>query len=38
MLCLSFEQPVDQVALSSQQTPPPKPGEGFLKLAGTSRR
>jgi hypothetical protein len=35
MLCLSLEQPVDEEALSSRQTPPPKPGEGFLKLAGT---
>jgi hypothetical protein len=33
MLCLSREQPVDEKALSSRQTPPPKPGEGFLKLA-----
>jgi hypothetical protein len=33
MLCLSFEQAGDQEALSSRQTPPPKPGEGFLKLA-----
>jgi hypothetical protein len=37
MLCLSFEQPVDQVTLSSHQTPPPKPGEGFLKLARSSK-
>ncbi|MBV8795759.1 MAG: hypothetical protein JO136_12575 [Hyphomicrobiales bacterium] len=37
MLCLSFEQATDQEALSSQQTPPPKPGEGFLKLARSSR-
>jgi hypothetical protein len=35
MLCLSLEQPVDQEALSRHQIPPPKPGEGFLKLAGT---
>jgi hypothetical protein len=35
MVCLSREQPVDQEALSDRQTPPPKPGEGFLKLAGT---
>jgi hypothetical protein len=35
MLCLSREQPVDEKALSTRQTPPPKPGEGFLKLAGT---
>ena len=33
MLCLSLEQPGDQEQLSSRQTPPPKPGEGFLKLA-----
>ena len=33
MLFLSFEQAGDQEALSSRQTPPPKPGEGFLKLA-----
>jgi hypothetical protein len=33
MVCLSREQPVDQEKLSSRQTPPPKPGEGFLKLA-----
>ena len=33
MLCLSLEQVVDQEALSSHQTPPPKPGEGFLKRA-----
>jgi hypothetical protein len=33
MLCLSLEQPVDQDMLSSRQAPPPKPGEGFLKLA-----
>jgi hypothetical protein len=37
MLCLSLEQPVDEEALSSRQTPPPKPGEGFLKLARTAR-
>jgi hypothetical protein len=37
MLCLSLEQAVDQEALSSHQTPPPKPGEGFLKLARSSR-
>jgi hypothetical protein len=37
MVCLSREQPIDQKALSSRQTPPPKPGEGFLKLARTSR-
>jgi hypothetical protein len=35
MLCLSLEQPIDQKALSNRQTPPPKPGEGFLKLART---
>jgi hypothetical protein len=34
MLCLSLEQAGDQESLSSRQTPPPKPGEGFLKLAG----
>jgi len=33
MMCLSREQPVDEEALSRRQTPPPKPGEGFLKLA-----
>ncbi len=33
MLCLSREQAVDQEALSSHQTPPPRRGEGFLKLA-----
>jgi hypothetical protein len=33
MMCLSREQPLDQAALSSRQPPPPKPGEGFLKLA-----
>jgi hypothetical protein len=37
MLCLSLEQAVDQEALSSHQRPPPKPGEGFLKLARTSK-
>ena len=37
MLCLSLEQAVDEKALSSSQTPPPKPGEGFLKLARTAR-
>ena len=37
MLCLSLEQAGDQQKLSSGQTPPPKPGEGFLKLAGTSK-
>jgi len=37
MLCLSFEQAVDQEVLSSHQTPPPKPGEGFLKLARSSK-
>jgi hypothetical protein len=37
MLCLSLEQADDQEQLSSRQTPPPKPGEGFLKLARTSR-
>ena len=37
MLCLSLEQTVDQEALSSHQTPPPKPGEGFLKLARSSK-
>jgi hypothetical protein len=37
MLCLSLEQTRDQEKLSSGQTPPPpKPGEGFLKLARTS--
>ena len=36
MLCLSREQAVDEKALSSSQTPPPKPGEGILKLARTS--
>ena len=35
MLSLSLKQSVDEEALSSRQTPPPKPGEGFLKLAGT---
>jgi hypothetical protein len=35
LLCLSREQPIDEEALSSRQTLPPKPGEGFLKLAGT---
>jgi hypothetical protein len=33
MLCLSLERADDQERLSSRQTPPPKPGEGFLKLA-----
>ena len=33
MLSLSLEQPVDEETLSSRQTPPPKPGQGFLKLA-----
>ncbi len=37
MLCLSLEQPVDEQALSIRQTPPPKPGEGFLKLARSSK-
>jgi hypothetical protein len=37
MLCLSREQPVDEEALSSRQTPPPRPGEGFLKLARSSK-
>jgi hypothetical protein len=37
MLCLSLEQAGDEEALSSRQTPPPKPGEGFLKLARSSR-
>ena len=37
MLCLSLEQAVDQEALSSHQTRPPKPGEGFLKLARGSK-
>jgi hypothetical protein len=32
-LCLSLERADDQERLSSRQTPPPKPGEGFLKLA-----
>jgi hypothetical protein len=36
MLCLSLEQAGDQEQLSSRQTQPPKPGEGFLKLARTS--
>jgi hypothetical protein len=35
LLCLSLEQAGDQETLSTGQTPPPKPGEGFLKLAGT---
>ena len=33
MVCLSRGQPGDQEELSSRQTAPPKPGEGFLKLA-----
>jgi hypothetical protein len=33
MVSLSRGQPVDQDALSIRQTPPPKPGQGFLKLA-----
>jgi hypothetical protein len=33
MVRLSREHPVDEEALSRRQTPPPKPGEGFLKLA-----
>ncbi|MGB7975919.1 MAG: hypothetical protein WCF81_16575 [Roseiarcus sp.] len=33
MLSLSREQPVDEEALSGRQTPPPRRGEGFLKLA-----
>ena len=33
MISLSREQRPDEEALSSRQTPPPKPGEGFLKLA-----
>jgi hypothetical protein len=38
MLCLSVEHGGDQEKLNSGQTPPPpKPGEGFLKLARTSR-
>jgi hypothetical protein len=37
MLCLSLEQTVDQELLSSHQTRPPKPGEGFLKLARSSK-
>ena len=37
MLCLSLEQSVDEEAFSSRQTPPPKPGEGFLKLARSSK-
>jgi len=37
MLCLSLEQAGDEEALSSRQTPPPKPGEGFLRLARSSR-
>jgi hypothetical protein len=32
MISLS-EQRLDEEALSRRQTPPPKPGEGFLKLA-----
>ncbi len=36
MVCLSREQAGDQEKLSSKQTPPPRPGEGFLKLAQTS--
>jgi hypothetical protein len=36
MLCLSLEQAGDQEKLSSRQTPPPRPGEGFLKLTRTS--
>jgi hypothetical protein len=35
MLCLSLEHGGDQEKLSGQTPPPPKPGEGFLKLAGT---
>jgi hypothetical protein len=34
MLCLSLEQAGDQEKLSNGQTTPPRPGEGFLKLAG----
>jgi hypothetical protein len=37
MICLSREQRFDEEALSSRQTPPPKPGEGFLKLARSSK-
>jgi hypothetical protein len=37
MISLSREQRFDEEALSSQQTPPPKPGEGFLKLALSSK-
>jgi len=37
MLCLSVEHGGDQEKFSGGQTPPPKPGEGFLKLARTSR-
>jgi hypothetical protein len=33
MVRLSRERSFDEDALSNQQTPPPKPGEGFLKLA-----
>jgi hypothetical protein len=37
VLFRSLEQAVDEEALSSHQTPPPKPGEGFLKLAQSSK-
>jgi hypothetical protein len=37
MISLSREQRFDEEALSSRQTPPPKPGEGFLKLALSSK-
>ena len=37
MICLSRERRFDEEALSSRQTPPPKPGEGFLKLARSSK-
>jgi hypothetical protein len=36
MISLS-EQRLDEEALSRRQTPPPKPGEGFLKLALSSK-
>jgi hypothetical protein len=35
MVWLSLEQAGDREELSSRQTPPPRPGEGFLKLART---
>jgi hypothetical protein len=37
LLCLSLEHGGNQERLNSGQAPPPKPGEGFLKLARTSR-